>query len=275
MKSQSTETPNTTTVEQYLKRICPNQPENEVIFANYTAQEIPESPFSKINWEEYTDQIASIAESEDWSNETYPNNGILVNYMKHTYEKLHDEGKIIVTKEYSIFNTGLFTETYEPIYAYAAPDESISFLTPYELCNLGIDNYPEQANYYEDPSLLLFDWHYKINVRPEHIIDDIKNFMNTRDFNITLNMSTIVNGSIEIMKKRVYADPKLAIPQYYNGSIQLLLPLCLETDYKPNFALVVSKIGNVYQAHTCLTLDVAYSNARLIEKQGYNWLLSR
>ena len=41
MKSQSTEIPNTTTVEQYLKRICPNQPENEVIFADYTAQEIP------------------------------------------------------------------------------------------------------------------------------------------------------------------------------------------------------------------------------------------
>ena len=138
--------------------------------------------------------------------------------MKHTYEKLHDKGKIIVTNEYSIFNTGLFTGFYEPIYAYAAPNESISFLTPYELCNLGIDNYPERANYYEDSSLLLFDWHYKINIQHKHILDDIKNLMNISDFSHT-NILTMVNGSIEMTKRMVYANPKLAISQYYNGTI--------------------------------------------------------
>ena len=31
--------------------------------------------------------------------------------------------------------------------------------------------------------------------------------------------------------------------------------------------------GNYYQGHTCLTMDMAYSNARLIAKPESNWLL--
>ena len=74
------------------------------------------------------------------------------------------------------------------------------------------------------------------------------------------------------MKKKVSANYKLAIPQYYEGKIQLLLPLCLEDDETPSLALTVTKVGNFYQGHTCLTLDMAYNNARLIAKPESNWL---
>lgn len=75
------------------------------------------------------------------------------------------------------------------------------------------------------------------------------------------------------MKKRVSENYKLAIPQYFDGKIQLLLPLCLQSDSKPDLALVVTKVGNYYQGHTCLTLDMAYNNARLIAKPESNWLV--
>jgi hypothetical protein len=85
--------------------------------------------------------------------------------------------------------------------------------------------------------------------------------------------TNIFNGEIDRMKKKVIANYKIAVPQYYNGKIQLLLPLCLENPDVPDLALVVSKQGeNVYQGHTCLTLEMAYNNARLIAKPDSNWL---
>jgi len=232
-----------------------------------------EMAFFNVNWNDYTNSLASIAAPEAWSNDTYPNNGILANYLVHTYGKLKSEKKIITTKEYGLFNTGLFTEYYEPVYAYHANSNPVEFLTEYELGSKNIEEYPERADYFTQPELLLFDWHYKINIQYKHILEDKENrkripqgILGRKDIINTLN------GSIDTMKKRVSANYKLAVPQYYDGKIQLLLPLCLLSDDKPDLALVVTKAGNTYQGHTCITLDMAYNNARLIARPESNWL---
>ena len=74
------------------------------------------------------------------------------------------------------------------------------------------------------------------------------------------------------MIKKVTANYKMAIPQYYNGKIQLLLPLCLMDSTTPDIAIAVTKQATCYQGHTCLTLDMAYNNARLIVRPQSNWL---
>lgn len=228
--------------------------------------------FFNVNWNDYTKQLASIAVEESWSNATYPNNGILANYIVKTYNKLQSERRVIFGQDYALFNTGLFTKYYEPIYAYQSGSE-ISFLTGYELSSMRITERPERANYFENPELLLFDWHYSIDVQYKHILDDERNkdrlpkeFLNSR------NKVTILNGAIDTMKKRVSSNYKLAIPQYYDGKIQLLLPLCLLSDDEPDIAIAVTKKDSCYQGHTCLTLDMAYNNARLIAKPESNWL---
>lgn len=228
--------------------------------------------FFNVNWNDYTKQLSSIADEESWSNATYPNNGILANYIVKTYNKLQSERRVVFGQGYALFNTGLFTKYYEPIYAYQSGSE-ISFLTGYELSNMGITERPERANYFENPELLLFDWHYPIDVQYKHILDDERNkdrlpteFLNSR------NKVTILNGAIDTMKKRVSSNYKLAIPQYYDGKIQLLLPLCLLSDDEPDVAIAVTKKDTCYQGHTCLTLDMAYNNARLIAKPESDWL---
>lgn len=228
--------------------------------------------YFQVNWNQYTEPLSNLAMKENWSNQTYPDNKILTNYLVHTYEKLSSERNVIATKEFGLFNTGLFTEYYQPIYAYHDID-GLQFLTDYELGNMNIPERPQRANYFEDPSLLLFDWHYQININYKHILKDINNLKRIpkklQDSNNILNN---LNGSIETMKKRVSANYKLAVPQYYEKKIQLLLPLCLENDNVPDLALAVTKVGNYYQGHTCLTLDMAYNNARLIAKPEVNWL---
>lgn len=228
--------------------------------------------YFKVNWNKYTEQLSQIADKENWSNSTYPNNGILANYIVKTYDKLTSEKKIIIGQDYALFNTGLFNKYYDPIYAYQKGTE-ISFLTGYELSSMGITDRPERANYFENPELLLFDWHYPIDVYYKHILDDEKNKNRLpQEFLNSNNKINIINGALDTMKKRVFANYKLAIPQYYEGKIQLLLPLCLMSDNKPDVAIAVTKKINCYQGHTCLTLDMAYNNARLIAKPESNWL---
>lgn len=130
-----------------------------------------------VNWNDYKDDILKAATPETWSNDTYPNNGMLVNYMVHTFKKIKSENKVVETKDYGLFNTVLFTDFYEPLFAYMETGKSISFMTPYELGNIGIDEYPERANYFEDPSLLLFDWQYNINIHCKCILDDAKKIL--------------------------------------------------------------------------------------------------
>ena len=242
------------------------------IYTKINLKEYPNMAFFTVNWNNYTEQLSQIAATENWSNSTYPNNGILANYIVKTYNKLQSERKIVIGQNYALFNTGLFTKYYEPIYAYQTGSE-ISFLTAYELSNIGVSDRPERANYFEKPELLLFDWHYPIDAYYKHILDDERNKSRLpKEFLESNNMVNILNGAIDTMKKRVSSNYKLAIPQYYDGKIQLLLPLCLMSDNKPDIAIAVTKKETCYQGHTCLTLDMAYNNARLIAKPESNWL---
>ena len=67
---------------------------------------------------------------------------------------------------------------------------------------------------------------------------------------------------------------KIAVPQFYNNKFQLLLPLNLTVGSpNPDLALVAQKLNNkTYTARTCLTLRMAYNNARLIVRPQSNWL---
>lgn len=249
-----------------------NPPLNHNIISKTTKAENNTMTYFNVNWNDYINEISELAAKEEWSSATYPDKKILSNYMEHTYRKLSSEKNIIINKDYALFNTGLFTEFYQPIYAYNDKN-GLQFLTAYELGNMNISERPPRANYFEDPSLLLFDWHYEININYKHILKDINNLDRIPGkLKDSKNILNNLNGSIETMKKKVSANYKLAIPQYYEGKIQLLLPLCLEDDETPSLALTVTRIGNYYQGHTCLTLDMAYNNARLIVKPESNWL---
>lgn len=62
----------------------------------------------------------------------------------------------------------------------------------------------------------------------------------------------------------------MAGAQFYGGRIQLLLPLSLTVD-KPELALTIQRENGFYAARTCLTLDMAYNNARLICHPEISW----
>ncbi len=85
-------------------------------------------------------------------------------------------------------------------------------------------------------------------------------------------LQTFLKGAIDNAKERVRRNYNTAIPQYYRGQIQLLLPLCLGNPQGAHLALVAERHTTFYHASTCLTLDMAYNNARQITKPDQAYL---
>ncbi len=85
-------------------------------------------------------------------------------------------------------------------------------------------------------------------------------------------LQALLKGAIDNARDRVRRSYKTAIPQYYKGQVQLLLPLCFKDPQKADLALVVERHQTFYRAATCLTLDMAYNNARQLARPDRDWL---
>lgn len=226
-------------------------------------------------------ELSEMALPETWTLQSDDENGVLKRYLSKTFERLQEENKVITTEKFCVFNTGLYTNNYEEIFVIAEKSSANSqkewmfreFCSEYKLDNTDINTIPQRADYFYDPSLLLFNWHYPVRVQYGHILDDERNKDRMpqviRESRMPLKIFT---GVIDNSIKKVIANYKLAVPQYYRGEIQLLIPLYFEDDNNPDLALAVTKKNGYYQGHTCLTLDMAYNNARLIAKPESNWL---
>ena len=235
----------------------------------------------------------SLADSEDWefSDASKKNYSILKNYLEHTFRKILSESKVAYTNNnsHACFNTGLVTKNLEPIYAYFEAyrkpqkekdtpqycfkaflkESDIQFLKTFP------SNHPDIADFFQKPEDLIFNPRCKLIPQLDHIIDD--NLMRFPAHIQALDPGEIrrrLDGAIEEVKKRVKTNYKLAVPQFYNNRIQLLLPLNLTPGSpNPDLALAIHKISDdTYTARTCLTLKMAYNNARLIVKPQSVWL---
>lgn len=220
---------------------------------------------------------------EKWSFGASSDNLILKNYVEHTFKKVWEEAKIQVSDNYALFDTGLYTMYYESIYAYFSPnripDKQCWFLdgfyTSYQLAMMGVVQFPKRANYFLDPAAMVFDTNCDIIPQYQHIFGDPDNYLRIPEsIRESPNKTMLFDGAIKRAKHMVNANYKTAVPQYYKGRIQLLVPVCLISESIPDLALVVSKndAGNQYLGHTCLTLDMAYNNARLIARPDSAWL---
>lgn len=92
-------------------------------------------------------------------------------------------------------------------------------------------------------------------------------------------ISSIMSMAVENAKNRVAWNYKTAIPVYYptDDSVHLILPLALNINEPEeiSIALVMTKTPSKrYRAVTIFTLDMAYSNARLVTKPSSDWLVA-
>jgi hypothetical protein len=238
------------------------------------------------NIDDRLDALAQIAEPENWKYRNSHNDRslpVLYYYFHNTFERIQEQNKIALTEdgEFSCFNTGLVTTHQEPIYALFSKN-SLPGMEPWrfvKFCRKGdyeltkFQELPDIATYFDDPSVLVFDSRADFRVSVEHIIGDNRErfpepFKSMDDY----ALQTILNGAIENAKERVRRNYKVAVPQFYKGQVQLLIPICLSRRAVADVALIVQKQDGIYRGMTCLTLDMAYNNARQLARPDTEWL---
>lgn len=233
-------------------------------------------------------KLADLAEAENWGEAAQDGHEqpVLHSYIHHTFIRVQDQDKIAYSpgKDKACFNTGLVTPNQEFIYAffvpYDRPDSGSAqwflkaFCRESDRSLSDFDALPEMASYFDDPRELLYDSRCDLRVNYDHIIDEHRERFPEayRSMSDSFQLQIAFKGAIDHALKRVRRNYKTAVPQYYQGRLQLLLPICMTKPASADLALAVERHGDVYRAATCLTLDMAYSNARLLARPDMEWL---
>lgn len=237
--------------------------------------------------------LVSLARPERWDyihdHQDVPHQ-ILVNYINHTFMRLFEldkknpcAGYIFKNEEIFCFDTGLFTKNFEPIYAMFYPNvpkhnakwilKGFYKKSSHELRKIA--QLPIRASYFDNFEDLIYDTRVDLRVNIDHILDDERNKERVPElYRYLPNLPMLFLGSaIEYAKVRIKENYKAAVPQYFNGKIQFLIPISLGDPSVVDLSLAVGKEDGIYTGHTCLTLDMAYNNARLIAKPESDWLV--
>lgn len=236
------------------------------------------------------EDLKNIVEDEDWTyhnTATSSNYPVLENYVNNTYRRIAIEKKIAYSKDlkYCCFDTGLISKNQgETVYMMFKENVNPNvncywhfekFFKQGEYDVNRFDKLPEMAFYWDEPSKLIYDTRKDLVVNVEHILADNKSrfpapYNTMNDYQLKM----IVNGCIELTKNKLKRNYKIAVPQYFftGNTVQLLIPLCLSSPSNADLAIVVEDYGTMYRASTCLTLDMAINNARLLAKPDRDWL---
>ncbi|WP_368649812.1 DUF3825 domain-containing protein [Brucella intermedia] len=237
---------------------------------------------------EELDTLAGMAENEDWEYRHTPSpipKPILKNYITHTYQRIAEEKKVAVSEDenFCCWNTGLITAAQEPIYMLLNRnrlDDVDSYWHFAKWVRQGewelnrFVSLPDMAHYFEDPSVLVLDTRKDLRMNVEHVVaDNVERFPEALRNMGAFGLQNIVSGARDAAWQRARRNYKTAIPQYYQGQVQLLVPLSLTDARRADLALVVERYPDFYRAATCLTLDMAYNNARQLARPDRDWLV--
>lgn len=238
--------------------------------------------------------LAKMAQPEIWSfgkdklNDPYK---VLRNYFVHTYNRLAEEGKILTSADgnYRCINTGLLTVYNQEIVAIFSRSRVPGklpwhfngfFKESDRIFSSNFNGLPEIANYFDNPSDLIFNKNLEIKVFKEHIIDDNYERFCEAGYTDKGLINLILDSAKNTLVKKLHRNFKLALPFYYTNTetgeskIQLLAPL-----YFPGapvkLAIVLNRVSNenteYYEAITVLPVEWAYMNSRLICKPDEEW----
>ncbi|MFC1660553.1 DUF3825 domain-containing protein [Gemmatimonadota bacterium] len=89
---------------------------------------------------------------------------------------------------------------------------------------------------------------------------------------VPLATRNALEGAMKHSVRLARRSYRIAVPQFYHGRIQLLLPLYLRDSHKADLALTLERHGAWYRAATVLYPDWAYRHARLLSRPNSEWL---
>lgn len=244
-------------------------------------------------WKNRLRMLASIAEPEEWSEtDRLGSYSILENYVLETFRILNREGGIIIIpkkegQKIGLWNTGLLTPHGEEIISRMdslthMPTDS-GYLSPatwkftgfFPLSDRRIPTPDEKL-----PIALEFVAYHSLIPNPSaSLVPDLDHLMKRNQrlpgFWSQLPRSEQLQrlqGALHKLGLMLKRNPRMAIPQWYEETVQYLVPLDLGDGRGPIGALVLEQKGLQLRVQTVLQLEWAYQNARLLGPMQDNWL---
>ena len=190
-----------------------------------------------------------------------------------------------IENECACFHTGLYTHRYKGIYAFFDRNkrrESMlewyfrGFCDELSVRLKYIEPLPQKPNYYEgyeNQSGVNFNPAWPIRVNIDHILGDVDNIERLpTKIQKAKNLPLLLETAVELARRKAVIEPGIVVPQGYQGRVQYLLPICLTNMKKPDLAMTLTIMDGYYLGNTCLTLEMAYLNARTIARPYASWL---
>ena len=252
------------------------------------------------NWYLQLDALAELALPEPWrfrsgsySEKNY-DTPILERYIQSIFrkqvidynaatDKAEQDQIILLRNEYACFHTGLYTKRYKPIYACFGRNKKLDSLLKWCFRGFADENsallryispLPEKPLYSMPMQGIHYipDWPVRVNV--EHILGDPANVARLpTELQSARNLPLLLETAVELARRKAIVSPGDAVPQIYQQRLQYLLPLCLTDMETPDLAITLRPMDGYYMGYTCLTLEMAYLNARLLARPTAKWLL--
>ncbi|USQ80107.1 DUF3825 domain-containing protein [Ornithinimicrobium faecis] len=261
-------------------------------FFGYKGEEWIEDPqeLSQRAWAHTLQALAQLAEEEDWTGAGAGDRPlpILGSYIRYTYQRLTMEEKIAVSEdgEFAALNTGLLTVHAEDIFGlFQRNDHNNPRAQQWKFRRWATEsdrdilrnfpNPPEMATYASKASDLVYDMDRDLKLAYDHIlVDNIDRFPSDLATE-PRRARQALDHAVDLTLKRTRRNFKMVVPQWYPRTQEngFLLPLDLTGSGAADLALVVSAIGDTaYRGHTILTLEMAYTVARLVSRPDSEWL---
>ena len=187
-----------------------------------------------------------------------------------------------VENEYACFHTGLYTKRYKAIYGYFDRNKRQASMLDWYFRGFSdkispwlkyISPLPKKPSYYMTQYGVNYNPEWPIRVNIDHILGDEENISRLPvELRGAKNLPLLLETAVELARRRAIVEPGIVVPQGYQGRVQYLLPICLTDMEKPDLAMTLTIMDGYYLGNTCLTLEMAYLNARLLARPTTSWL---
>lgn len=253
------------------------------------------------DWYEQLNILKNTALPEAWSfkkpqfaykNQETP---ILERYIHHVFnvqasgynlakEKRYAGKCFFINDEFACFHTGLYNRRYKAIYGAFTqnrkPESSFEwyfqgFVDEMSPIMLRAEPLPQKPEYDMAQCGAKFNQGWNLRVNVEHILSDEENLERIpQKIRKAKNLPLLLETAVEYARRKAAVDYTIVVPQLYRKKVQYLLPIYLTNMDKADLAMALSTMDGYYLGHTCLTLEMAYLNARMIGKPATPWLTS-
>ena len=187
-----------------------------------------------------------------------------------------------IRNEFACLHTGLFTKRYDGIYMCFERNKRKNSMLEWYFKGWADKSSPWLKYVEPLPKRPLFssalptcdyfpEWEIRVNV--DHILGDEENRKRLPEsLRDAWNLPLLLETAVELGRRRALVTPSIVVPQVFQGCIQHLMPIYMTNPDHPDLAMALSTMDGYYYGHTCLTLQMAYLNARLLVRPTASWL---